>query len=747
MSLLFPLYFFAATAIGLPILFHLIRQRPRAKTQFSSLMFLDETPPRLTRKSRLDNWLLLLIRALALIAIVLAFSRPFLRDALTSASELSGRRVVLMLDTSASMRRGDLMNKARNEALKVVADLRDGDSVALVTFDSRPQAILGFEESAELDLPQLQSTLRDAITKSTPTWAETDLGTALSFAADLATSFNSNADTANDNPADAAANESDTSDSTTDTGPASLVLISDLQRGSETDSLNSFTWPKKLFLDVRQLQPQSPSNGTVRVLAARRETTAGDTSDGTRVRISNANDSSVSAYQVGWADADGVIDRESQRTIQIAAGDSTVMTLESPPESAIAVALSGDDFEFDNTSYFTQSAPKPLSIGYVGKPKTETRESLLHYLSLLPLDDRTRTVTTTKISREQLRVAAFVVDETPLIVVAQELSSDETDILRRFAEAGGHVVFVLESGLDLIPVEAMLRSVSDDDELNLGEAALGDYAMMSRVNFDDPIFAPMVGPEFNDFTKIRFWSHRSLSNLDSSWAVCASFDDGAPAIVYRTVGEGRISVLTSGWQPSESQLALSTKYLPLIHGLFAATTDARRVVAEYTVGDSVSVSDSTALTPVAGPAPEPSAREDNATSVANRPGSNIQVVHRPGVFRIGNEQDGRLISVNLSPRESLTEPIDAAELEQFGVVLGETLTTAQQVARDRNLRERELESKQRLWQWLLLIGLTLLGLETLIGMAMGLRSRTPTATVQSASADRPTGGPVQSSAT
>ena len=59
MSLLAPLYVLGALGIGLPILFHLIRRQPRGQRRFSSLMFLRPTPPTLTRRSRLDNVLLL----------------------------------------------------------------------------------------------------------------------------------------------------------------------------------------------------------------------------------------------------------------------------------------------------------------------------------------------------------------------------------------------------------------------------------------------------------------------------------------------------------------------------------------------------------------------------------------------------------------------------------------------------------------------------------------------------------------
>ncbi len=144
MSLLAPLYFFGAFAIGLPILFHLIRRRPKGEVEFSSLMFLRPTPPRLTRRSRLDNWPLLLLRALALMLLAAAFARPFLRSAALSDAELPGRRLVLMIDTSASMQRAGLWQQALDKARDVLADLQRGDELAIVTFDGEPKTLLGF---------------------------------------------------------------------------------------------------------------------------------------------------------------------------------------------------------------------------------------------------------------------------------------------------------------------------------------------------------------------------------------------------------------------------------------------------------------------------------------------------------------------------------------------------------------------------------------------------------------------------
>ena len=81
MSFLTPLYVLGLTAVIAPLVFHLIRRSPRGEVPFSSLMFLTPTPPRLTRRSRLDHLLLLLLRAAALCLLAFAFARPFLRQA------------------------------------------------------------------------------------------------------------------------------------------------------------------------------------------------------------------------------------------------------------------------------------------------------------------------------------------------------------------------------------------------------------------------------------------------------------------------------------------------------------------------------------------------------------------------------------------------------------------------------------------------------------------------------------------
>ncbi|MGH7731747.1 MAG: BatA domain-containing protein, partial [Candidatus Eiseniibacteriota bacterium] len=79
MSFLNPLFLFGLAAAAVPILIHLFtRKRPR-EMRFPSLEFLSEVNRSEIRRLRLRQWLLLLLRTLAVAALALAISRPALR--------------------------------------------------------------------------------------------------------------------------------------------------------------------------------------------------------------------------------------------------------------------------------------------------------------------------------------------------------------------------------------------------------------------------------------------------------------------------------------------------------------------------------------------------------------------------------------------------------------------------------------------------------------------------------------------
>ena len=57
------------------------------------------------------------------------------------------------------------------------------------------------------------------------------------------------------------------------------------------------------------------------------------------------------------------------------------------------------------------------------------------------------------------------------------------------------------------------------------------------------------------------------------------------------------------------------------------------------------------------------------------------------------------------------------------MLLGDHASNAETLENERQLRDRELESQQRLWQWMLVLALALLGLETFLGTLWSRRGQ------------------------
>ena len=79
MSFLNPLFLFGLLAAAIPIVIHLFTRRRPREVRFPSLEFLSEVNQSEIRRLRLKQWLLLLLRTLAVASLALAMARPALR--------------------------------------------------------------------------------------------------------------------------------------------------------------------------------------------------------------------------------------------------------------------------------------------------------------------------------------------------------------------------------------------------------------------------------------------------------------------------------------------------------------------------------------------------------------------------------------------------------------------------------------------------------------------------------------------
>src|SRR5437763_76667 len=132
-------------AAGVPLAIHLLTRRTRRRMDLPTLRFLQRSLAQQSRLFRLRHLLLLLLRTLAVLALVLAFLKPTI-NSLLGESGAEHAAVVLIIDSSASMSYtvggSSSFARARAEALKVLEQLQPGDSANVVFSGAQPQPVL-----------------------------------------------------------------------------------------------------------------------------------------------------------------------------------------------------------------------------------------------------------------------------------------------------------------------------------------------------------------------------------------------------------------------------------------------------------------------------------------------------------------------------------------------------------------------------------------------------------------------------
>jgi hypothetical protein len=657
MSWLFPLYLAGAAAILAPILLHLRRRPPQDRVEFSSLLFLDAQTPVPVSKRRLENWLLLLLRCLALILLALMFSRPFIQSESTAAASPNSATLIL-LDRSASMRRADLWKQAITEAEKQLKAAKLTDRIALAVFDRELTPLWSFDEDRNTPANRLTA-IQTRLAALTPTWNATQLDRALIAAVP---SF----------------------DSSTTTLKKRIHLISDLQEGTKLDALRTIAWPAELTLSIHRLDPATTDNLSI-ALAAREQDGSADTL--VRLRLSNTRDSTLRDFTLAWQDAP----KSDAITAQIPPGASRILT--APPNStnATTLTLTGDTHDFDNRIFIAPPQPRTVRIHFLGQDATRDEASApLYYLAraLQPTATLAPQLTADEKMPAQPADILFIV------------GNAAPEGLRDYLERGGFLVAT--------PNDAKLLKILGFD-LTITPDTSDDYRMLAEVKTEHPLLKPFADPKLRDFTKLRFWKHRIISDAGtpartSGLETLATFDNGHPAILSARIGKGTLIVLASGWHPADSQLALSTKFVPLLYGWLAAAGFSHDPAATLLVGDALPL-DATQAQTITDP-------ENKTHSL--KPGETF-TTRQIGLHKIQSTAHTQTLAVNLPPDEGRVLPLEPQKLAEYGIKLSKTTETSSASENtDQRLTATDTEQRQSLWWWFLAALLASLLLETAI---------------------------------
>jgi hypothetical protein len=694
MSFLYPLLLAGVAAVALPIVLHMIRRHTRKRVTFSSLMFLRTTAPRLRNRSRPEHLLLLILRCLILCLLAFAFARPFLPRSTAARLIPPGRRIVLLLDTSASMRRAGVWDRAISEARSPLSDAGPSDRVCVMTFDQGTRTLVGFDQWATLEPSQRFGVAIRSLSAISPGWGATNLGQALITAAEMI-------------------EDDEVGDEQQTIGVRRIVLIGDMQQGGNLDALLAYEWPEQIELSVRAVPAKGTTNASLQLVTTRDPLAPARQGDLPRVRVTNSPDATKEHFQLRWADG-------TTETMDVYVPPGHSVVVQAPPRSDASrttqLILTGDDHDFDNALYIAPPLEWQVDILYIGNDEANDVRAMLYYVrqAFGPRAALSSQVAS-QAGNAPLREARLAAAN--LVIVADAVTQANAALLRRYIESGRTLLLVLRSP----EAAATLAALSGREDLDVREAEVNRYAMLDSIDLRHPLFVLFSDPRFGDFTRIHFWKYRRLGPADDPQArVLARFDSGDPAWIEFAVGNGSLLVWTSGWHPSDSDLALSSKFVPLLYSILEHGGTLADRQSQYFVTDAVPI-------PAHQGERSPRVAEASAIRRIRRPDASVveleameqvftQTDH-PGLYALESPAGNRLFAVNLNPAESRTEPMPIEEIERMGISLGPGSDVAPQVAAQaaRHSSFAQMESEQKLWRWVLLATLAMLLIEIWLG--------------------------------
>jgi hypothetical protein len=612
MGFLTPWFLAGGLAVGLPVWLHLLRKHKTTPLPFGSLMFFEKRTQSSIKHRRLRYLLLFAARALLVLLLVLAFAHPYVRRQVLPGNR-TNQVTVLAIDNSLSMRAGNRLDQAKQDAKSVVNGLGVGQRAQVIAFGSRPQVMSEVTDD--------HRTLNAGIDAITPSDARTSFGELSRTLKSIATSLKL---------------------------PLGVELYSDLQQTGWPSNFNDLRLGADVQLNPHGIEAKEMPNFTVENVVSPR-------------RVYDAKKTRVLATIAGFGN------KKATRTVSLVLNGRTVETkqAEVPENGRAAVEFlsmdvpygrnkgevridSGDSLPADDVFYFSVERADPRKALFV--QEAPGSRGLLYFRAALEASGQSAfeidPVSVDQVANSNPTKYAFVVlNDLPTLPLQFENS------LHDYVRGGGSVWIALgvkSSGRTKVPVSS---------------AAItgGKYSGREGERFQA---AAWLDPSHPSVLKNDRWDDVKFYNTvriaPGNGRVVAKLTDQQPLLVDDQIGEGHVLTFASTFDDLENDFPVHASFVPFIEqtARYLGRLDAGP--ASVTVGSFAELRDSkekgTAVD-VVDPKGERVLSLEEATKAQN-----IQFTVA-GFYDI-RRPNGRneLVAVNADRHESQLTPISQSDL-------------------------------------------------------------------------------------
>ncbi len=671
MSFANPFLLLGLVGGALPVVIHLIGRRHAPVVDFAAFHFIFAVNRRFAKRERLRQLLLLLVRCLAVLALILAMSRPQPKAAAVVAA--SSERLIIVIDNSASMayRRGrlTLFERAREMALQATRRASGVLAVGLVVPpwidpETGTQKSIGIAPTA--DLRRVRSAIAAAELAPVGTGLGEAIATAIGFAQGTGTK-----------------------------GSAVVEVFSDLSRDAFSDVVSSKVLPEVRLVDVAERS----TSDAVKALPnlAITDVAIAPTGGGTNerrltVRVRNYGVNGVTDLPIELL-IDGVAGQRGYVTVAARSSAEKVFTTRFERVGLVRGELRlgtiGDDgYDADDSYLFALEIGAPVKVlALDGDPRDIPLQDELFFveralqntpLGYTPIELR---VATAFELRGGLRDELFAWAD---VVLCANLGDGDDDLaasLLRHLRSGKGVMLSLGDRVDFeranIFFGELLPTGLRDLHQRGGDAAGGPPALsIDRIAAMHPVLSSLGA---TGAASLRASKTTGYFNLEPfrQHRVVLGFDNGAPALLERVPKEpqdGRLLLLTTSIDLDYSDLALRSAFPALLQ-------NAVRYLARAPIGvshQSVRAQKLLTMIPPAGASTLALVQGTGEQRRYERQIDPIQEVvifdglHEPGIYRSEvKAADGQWsvlrggeVAVNASLLESDYKAVVAAEVAQ-----------------------------------------------------------------------------------
>jgi hypothetical protein len=548
-----PAFLFALILGMIPIvIYYLVRFRS-LRIEWGANYVLERAIERLRKKKNLEQWILMALRILAILALVIAFARPASSHR-TGATAAGGKHRIILLDASASMMAGEAgatsWDKTIALARQLVGTWGRSERWSLYVMDREPRWVV---DDQAIESPEKSQAVFNALEPSE---------SAASLARGLEVVFRKMAGR-----------------------DTELYILADEQ---------ALTWKgldqiEKPAGNVSLFWVRPPS-ASVENLAVTRLVLSHDrvlVRHPCRVTVSIRNFGSL---PVENAEVDVLVDgafhaREQVTLLPGQEANAVVdVVIEEPGSHAVTARLRKDVLEADNAASAGVEIIPAFSVFVLrDADRTEKFASAWGFLDLAARvmsrksEDGAPLFTggLMSVNLQEGRIDAQSLSGADVVVAdgGFTMTPDAVGVLRDYVRRGGGLILAADDTVDLKLWNELLGGAGllPARLLAARREALGGerFRSLEPGGFDEPALQALASADDGDVAASRLYSWTDLSDPLDGASLMARFSDGRPFALIKRFSPGSVILLASGLNSRNNNLVVREFTYPLLVNLFS----------------------------------------------------------------------------------------------------------------------------------------------------------------------------------